>query len=279
VISISDSRGHPIPVKRDPAVQAIAPQVAAQAVRILGGDTRYPGTSAGPFQSWYSVNSSVVAGKTGTNESNKPNQNSSVWFAGLTPDLVAISAVINFDNPSVPSSGLNGEGPGAAYGDFAAKVWLQSLRTSLVNRSWTWPDPTQVGSQQVPYILGMSLADARATLAQSHFKLTQLGGAENLICPSSQPLDTVGYYGPQRADPGSTITVCLSSGTPQTVIIPRPVVTPTQHNGGGNGTGNGGGSGGGGGGGGTGGGNGNGHGHGHGGGGSSSPSPSPSGGH
>ena len=43
-----------------------SPQVAAQAVSILAGDTRFPGTSASQFQDWYSQNSSVIAGKTGT---------------------------------------------------------------------------------------------------------------------------------------------------------------------------------------------------------------------
>ncbi|HKC29108.1 MAG TPA: transglycosylase domain-containing protein [Jatrophihabitans sp.] len=278
VLAISDSKGHPIPVKRDPATQVVAPQVAAQAVHILSGDTHYPGTSAGPFQSWYSVNSSVVAGKTGTNESNKANQNSSVWFAGLTPDLVAVSAVINFDNTSIPSRGLNGEAPGAAYGDFAAKVWLESLRPTLANRTWAWPDPAQIGSQQVPDVLGMTLADARATLAENHFKLAQLGAADGLICSSPQPLNTVGYYGPQRADPGATITVCLSSGTPQTVIIPRPVYTPPPRHTGGGGGGTGGGTGGGGGGTTGGGGHGHGHGGGGGGGGGGHQSPGPGGG-
>jgi membrane peptidoglycan carboxypeptidase len=247
VSSIEDSAGQQVPVKRSPAVQVLAPQVAAQAAQILTGDTRYPGTSADPFASWYAINPSEVAGKTGTVASNRRDKNAAVWFVGMTPTLVATAAVINFDNTSVPSQGLVGQGAGTAYGDFAAKVWLRALQPSIARRTWTWPDPNSVGSLQVPYIQGMSLAEARTTLSQYGFRLSELGGHGALnLCPSSEPYNTIGYYGPQRADRGSTITVCLSSGVPQYVYVPPPPppVKPTQPPGGGQGGGGGGGGGG-----------------------------------
>jgi membrane peptidoglycan carboxypeptidase len=228
VLAIEDNSGNSLPVTRTPGVQVVAPQVAAQAVQILSGDTKFPGTSAGPFADWYAKNPSVVAGKTGTNGSNRKDKNSSVWFVGMTPDLVAASGIINFDNTSVPSSGLVGERRGAAYGDFAAKVWLQSLGSTLGHRTWTWPDPNQIGSVDVPNIAGMSLSDARRTLADNGLRMFRLDSADNLTCPSSQPYDTIGYYGPQRAEPGATITVCVSNGVKQTVIIPKPKVTKTR---------------------------------------------------
>jgi membrane peptidoglycan carboxypeptidase len=225
VKAIEDSHQNAIPVKRPAAVRAVAPQVAAQAVNILTGDTSSSGTAGSVFADWYGANSSPVAGKTGTNSSNKANKNSSVWFVGLTPNLVGATAIINFDNTSVPSTGLAGVSKGAAYGDFAAKVWLHALEPSILHRSWTWPDPLATPGTDVPSLIGLSLSDARQELSTNGFKLARLGGADNLMCPSPEPIDTVGYFGPQRAPTGSTITVCISTGARQTVIIPKPPVT------------------------------------------------------
>jgi membrane peptidoglycan carboxypeptidase len=225
VKAIEEQGGSAVAVKRTPGVRVLEPQVAAQAATILTGDTTGVGTSASVFSSWYGVNQSQIAGKTGTAQSNKANKNSSVWFVGMTPNLVAASAVIDFDNTFVPSAGLVGEGKGQAYGDFAAKVWLHALQPSLVHRSWSWPDPLNVGGSEVPSILGQSPSDARQTLSDYGYKLSRLGGTDNLLCPSSQPYGTIAFFGPQRAAPGSTITVCVSSGVGQTVIIPRPTHT------------------------------------------------------
>jgi membrane peptidoglycan carboxypeptidase len=223
VLSITDNHGTAVAVKRQPSVQVIAPQVAARAADILQGDTRGFGTSASEFSSWYAANSSVIAGKTGTNESTKKGENGAVWFVGVTPKLVGAAGVINFDSTSAPSTGLVGEGKGQAYGDFAAKVWVDALKPSLTNAHWTWPDPDQVGSDDVPNIAGRSLSDAKAQLAAAHFKLQELDATDNVFCPSSLPYNTVAFYGPHRADPGTTITVCLSSGVPQHVAAPPPV--------------------------------------------------------
>jgi hypothetical protein len=53
-------------------------------------------------------------------------------------------------------------------------------------------------------------------------------GGENggLLCASTQPLGTVAFYGPQRAEKGATITLCGSVGTPQDIYV-KP--TPTPH--------------------------------------------------
>ncbi|MFN2560715.1 MAG: transglycosylase domain-containing protein [Jatrophihabitans sp.] len=218
VLSINDSRGQTVAVKRTAGVQVVAPQVAAQAVDILSGDTKGVGTSAGVFDNWYAGNPSIIAGKTGTNAANSRN-NSSVWFVGMTPNLVASTAVINFDNSSAPSSGLVGERKGAAYGDFAAKVWLQTLQSSLRAHRWEWPNPDDIGSE-VPDIAGQSLADAKRQLDEAGYKMVRLDAADNLTCPSAEPFDTVGLYGPHRAAAGTTITVCVSKGTLQHVVIP-----------------------------------------------------------
>jgi membrane peptidoglycan carboxypeptidase len=235
VLSITDSSNNALPVKRSPAVQVVAPQVAAQAVQILVGDTKTPGTSATPFQSWYSSgNQSVIAGKTGTvgavNSQGKPSsQNAAVWFVGMTPNLVATSALINFDTPNRALTGLPNIGNGLAYGKYASGVWLKALQPSLQQQSWTWPDPNLVPGNDVPSVQGMDLASAQRTLAGSGYKMKQIDG-DQTRCPSSAGLDTIGYYGPHRATPGTTILVCLSTGKSQPVYVapaPPPVKPKT----------------------------------------------------
>jgi membrane peptidoglycan carboxypeptidase len=237
VLSITDSDGNALPVKRSPGVQAVAPQVAAQAAEILAGDTKAGGTSASVFSNWYATDSSVVAGKTGTNQADpQTSKNSSVWFVGLTPKLVASTAVINFDSPYAPSTGLKGEARGRAFGEFAARVWYDALGPTLQDQQWTWTAPDQVTGDLVPDVRGLSYSDAKRQLADSGYKIRNLDAADNLLCASSRPLETVGYYGPQVAKPGATITVCLSSGIAQ-YTPPPPVVhtPPPTHNGGNNG--------------------------------------------
>jgi hypothetical protein len=76
----------------------------------------------------------------------------------------------------------------------------------------------------VPDVRGQSLADASRILANSHFKMVRLDAEDQLTCPSSEPFETVGFYGPHRATQGSTITVCVSKGTLQHLVIPRPII-------------------------------------------------------
>jgi hypothetical protein len=157
-------------------------------------------------------------------------------------------------------------GPGEAYGDYAAKIWLSALKPSLVHRTWTWPDPEYVPGVDVPDITGMSFGAAKKLLRQSHLRLQRFDAADALLCPSDAPLNTIGYYGPHRAKAGSTITACLSLGVSQPIYVPPPPpppppppAPPPDNGGGGNnggGHGNGGGGHGGGGGGSGGGGNG-----------------------
>jgi len=232
VLSITDENGRTITVNRAPAVPVVSPQAAAQAVQILAGDTTFPGTSASQFRSWYAQNpNEIVAGKTGTSVAvvgNNDNAgNASLWFVGMTPDLVATSALINFDHPSAPAAGLPGLSDPAnrAYGAYAAQMWLDALSPALSGKSWAWPAPNAVAGIAVPPITGMDLASAAATLKAAGFKMVQLDQGNALQCASSVQTGSVAFYGPQIALPGSTITVCPSSGVgPQQP--PAPHVTP-----------------------------------------------------
>jgi membrane peptidoglycan carboxypeptidase len=240
--SITDENGKAIAVKRAPGVQAIAPQVALQAIDVLAGDTQFPGTSAAQFQAWYGQGQSQVAGKTGTSVAVDPrtrqdtNKNASLWFVGMTPNLVATSALVNLDHPNAEASGLPGVVDPAtqAYGAYASGIWLKALAPTLSAQRWTWPAPAAAPGVAVPPIVGMDAATANATLKAAGFKLAWLNPAtgEQGLCPNKAvPFGRIGYSAPSIAPQGSTITACMSSGTSQTVYIPpppKPTPTPTK---------------------------------------------------
>jgi len=238
VLSIKQD-GKVVAVKRSPGVQAVAPQVARQAIDVLTGDTKSPGTSASNFASWYAANPSVVAGKTGTAvavvNQKDTKQNSSLWFVGLTPDYVATSALINFDTPFAPVSGLPGTDATHAYGAYAAGVWLAAMQPTIKTQSWTWQSPQTVDGNAVPDVTGKDPADAKRELTAAGYKVAALGGsADPISCASDQEFGKIAYYGPHLAPKGSTITICQSVGFPQNVAAPppppKPKPKPTNHN-------------------------------------------------
>ncbi len=223
ILSITDSAGGSVGVKRTPGVQVINPEAAAEAVNILVGDTQSPGSAADQFTSWYNTNTSRIAGKTGTNAADKKN-NSSIWFVGMTPQLVAASGLVNFDLSSAPSAGLPGRKKGQAYGDYAAKVWLHALRPTLAHQHWTWDQAGEVSGSDVPDVTGMDLSTAKKRLKSAGFTASVLGAGSGLLCASDVDPYSIAFYGPHRAPKGSTITLCESSGAGQTYAIPRPPV-------------------------------------------------------
>jgi membrane peptidoglycan carboxypeptidase len=226
VLSITDETGAPVVVKRTPAVRVVSPQVAAQAVQILAGDTTGVGTSAGPFASWYSQNTSVVAGKTGTAVNGGTaagTKNSALWFVGMTPTLVATTAIFDPNAPSNPIPSLpNAVDPAnQAYGAYASQVWLNMFTPTLLPQHWSWPDPNSPSfGQAIPQIVGMTAKDAQAQLAAAGFKMAYLD--PSLQCASPQPPGTIAFAGPQLATPGSTITVCVSNSIQQYIYTAPP---------------------------------------------------------
>jgi membrane peptidoglycan carboxypeptidase len=203
-------------------------------VQILAGDTEAPGTSAAPFQSWYGSNSGkIVAGKTGTSVAvvggKETSQNAALWFVGMTPNLVATSALINLDHPNAPATGLPGVTNAAAnaYGAYASGVWLSALGPYLGGvPGWTWTPPGAIPGTPVPVLTNLSLDQAKQRLSAAGFRMAQFASG-SVQCSSRVPGQQVAFYAPQIAPPGSTITVCLSSGIPLlTAPQPRPATSP-----------------------------------------------------
>ena len=173
----------------------------------------------------------------------------------MTPNLVATSALINFDYPNRTSTGLPGVKSGAAYGDYASGIWLKALSPTLGSQTWSWDSASDVPGQEVPSLTGKTLSEARAAVA-GEFKIVPISDNDALRCPSTAPTDSIAFYGPHKAPAGSTITVCQSLGVLQDIYV-APKVTkkpstrtrsgassgPSSGSGSGNGSGSGSGSG------------------------------------
>ena len=107
-----------------------------------------------------------VAGKTGTT-----NDNTDVWFVGMTPDLVA-GVWIGFDRPRTIT-------PGAAGGSLAAPIWAQMIAHGGTGTgSVPWTAPAGVFSAELDRVTGR-LADPE-TPPESRYTEYFLGGTEPL---------------------------------------------------------------------------------------------------
>ncbi|SHG10790.1 Membrane carboxypeptidase (penicillin-binding protein) [Jatrophihabitans endophyticus] len=230
VSMVYNSDGNVVDTKRPAATQAVPAQAAVRAVNVLQGDTEDGGTSASQFADWYDDGGSKIAGKTGTAVASKKTKNASVWFAGMTPRLAATAAIINYDNPTKANSGLPGVETGAAYGKYAAGVWLKALRPTLGKKDWSWSDADSVSGEDVPDVTGKSVSAARDELSDAGYKLKVFGSDQQARCPSSVQTDDIAYFGPQRAPAGSTILVCQSNGAGTGAYV-APAPTPTRRSG------------------------------------------------
>src|SRR5206468_12581087 len=96
------------------------------------------GTARRYFGDWYNAGGSLIAGKTGTNNSTKfdpvtrqnvdDEGNSALWFVGITPNLVSAAAVVNPQHPTqrisnVPGTSANNDGTDI-FGATPARFWL-----------------------------------------------------------------------------------------------------------------------------------------------------------
>ncbi len=122
-----------------------------------------------------------VAGKTGTT-----NDNSDVWFVGMTPDLVA-GVWIGFDRPKMIT-------PGAAGGSLAAPIWAQMVAQAGVGHGGVpWTAPAGVLAVDLDRVTGR-LADPDLP-PQERYTEYFLGGTE----PLPVRLDSWGVFRGRRS--------------------------------------------------------------------------------
>ncbi|MDQ1721780.1 MAG: hypothetical protein QOI26_1514 [Pseudonocardiales bacterium] len=238
--SITDSTGKPVPLKAHPGCsRQFTPFVARTLVNIMVNDTHSSyGTAGGFFNDWYSKGGSLVAAKTGTNNSSKydpvtkktvdDSGNSALWFVGITPDLVSAAALVNPESPNRriadvpgvtdPTSGdISGND---TFGATASKFWMQAYGPTLSAQQWTWPTVDSTPGNPVPSVTGKSQADAIQFLASQGF----VGKPLAVPCGSKERPGNVAFYSPQIAEPGAIISLCISTGVPADVYVP-PVQT------------------------------------------------------
>jgi membrane peptidoglycan carboxypeptidase len=241
IVSVTDLNNRPVLYKHAaPARAVVTPYVAREAVDILVPDTQ-SGTSAPAFGGYYGQGGSFVAGKTGTNNATDAHgreldSNSSLWFVGATPNLVATTAIVSLTSPSSPLAGLPGfvDPAHQAYGSYAAQQWVNALTPTLRAQPWSWPpDPRGVpDGVPLPDLRGQTVDQAKATVEGLGLKLAPL--AAGISCGSTYTYGTVGWFSPQVAAPNSTVTYCPSSQLPLRIYqppppprpVPRPRVTP-----------------------------------------------------
>ena len=122
-----------------------------------------------------------VAGKTGTT-----NDNTDVWFVGMTPDLVA-GVWLGFDRPRTIT-------PGAAGGSLAAPIWAQMVSEGGAGNSGvSWEPPAGVTSVDLDRVTGR-IADPELP-PESRYTEYFLAGTE----PLPVRLDSWGVFRGRRS--------------------------------------------------------------------------------
>lgn len=229
VLSIKDESGGSLPVPRKPCSAQMTPQVAREAVNVLLGDSTGAGTAASAYEAYLAQGGSAVAGKTGTQNAASPTtDNAAIWYVGVTPSYAGVMAVYNPQSPSGSLRGVPGAPDGQAQGVNAAALWLDAMQSTLLGQRWAWPGVNDVpGSIPVTQVTNLPLDQATAALTAQGFKVANLDQTyPGVRCGSAAPYDTVAYYSPKVAVPGTTITVCMSNGQ-QPYAPPPPPPPPT----------------------------------------------------
>ncbi|MGI8666030.1 MAG: transglycosylase domain-containing protein [Jatrophihabitans sp.] len=240
IVSVTDATGKAVSFKRPGCSRQFDSYTARTLVNIMVNDTNpggTGGTSTRFFHSWYNSGLSPVAAKTGTNNSCTPNKatgacdddgkNSALWFVGITPTLVSAAALVNPDKPTdaianVPGVTANNTGADT-FGAVSSVFWLQAYQPVLQSQQpWTWPTVDSTPGGPVDPVTGLSVDDATAKLTAAGFKVKVL----TTPCGSKELLDNVAFYGPHIAEPGATISLCVSNGIAPVVAAPTPSKTP-----------------------------------------------------
>ncbi len=179
-----------------------------------------------------------AAGKTGTSQNYRD-----AWFIGYTPDLVT-SVWVGFYEEERPM--LNVHGRRGFGGTLAAPIWADFMRAALAGRPAldfeSAPRPTYTFTQappqvDVPNLVGMTLAEARAALEESDLNLAVVEVFHDSVSAGTIISQNPAAGGTVTS--GGTVTVRVSKGRapatepepaprPQPKPDPRPGPEPTS---------------------------------------------------
>jgi hypothetical protein len=150
--------------------------------------------------------------------------NSALWFVGITPNLVSAAALVNPERPTQRIAGVPGitefNSGTDTFGAAVSKFWMMAYGPTLSAQQWDWPSVESTPGNPVPSVVGMSQDDAIRFLASQGF----VGRPLPVPCGSREQPGNVAFYSPQIAEPGATISLCISTGVPPQVYVP-PVYT------------------------------------------------------
>ncbi len=143
ITEIDDRTGHTVwTAPQGPNAQgSVLDSGAAFIVRDMMRDVVDRGTAAGIRRTLPPV---LVAGKTGTT-----NDNTDVWFVGMTPDLVA-GVWLGFDDPQPITASAGG-------GTLAAPIWARMMATYYADHApavTDWPHPSTLVTADVDRLTG-----------------------------------------------------------------------------------------------------------------------------
>jgi membrane peptidoglycan carboxypeptidase len=239
ILSITASNGKTVPFKQATCARKMSKWVARTAVKIMVGVTTQGTARNDMYNAFYDNHSPdkyPVGGKTGTNNATDKNgkdnkENAALWFVGVTPNLVAASAMFDPNSPTHSIRGVPGF-PGAqaakdAYGSVSSVFWAKSFASTVTKHSWSWPTANSFdGAEQVPSVRGRSVDDAVQRLKDAGFKPEEYP----IHCGSGVIPGFVAFAGPGYAAKGDTVYYCVSDGK-SLVSRPKPrVVTPPKNN-------------------------------------------------
>jgi membrane peptidoglycan carboxypeptidase len=165
------------------------------------------------------------AGKTGT-----INSNMAVWFMGYTPDLATASMIAGANSQgewiTLNGQTIGGQFVASAFGSTnAGPMWgdaMKAIEPMLPDTNFSVPDPTAIQGRlvTVPSVYGFDPSSAAAALRQA--------GLNPVVGPmvnSDNSYGSVAFLSPgsgTQVGTGSTITMYISNGVPDTPAPPPP---------------------------------------------------------
>jgi penicillin-binding protein 1A len=187
ILRVEDTQGRVLVPESKPQVEQVLDSATTAVVRDLLRDaldhgTGYPARDPGQGNLPYDI---PAAGKTGTT-----NDNTNIWYAGFTPNLLAI-VWFGFDRPQKIL-------PSASGGVYAAPVWGRFMRAAYYGENAKlakpadWPWPSKVSTRRIDRTSG-KLAGEFCPLDVVY---------DEVFTAGTEPTELCDLHGPLKVAPG-----------------------------------------------------------------------------